>query len=130
MDPDLIVAAEAGDEVVGFGLTVPDLSQPLRLAYPRPGTPEALTLLKMMWHWKVRRRVDWIRIIALGVLPEYQGMGVDALMYLETAKAAFPKGYKMAEMSWILEVNEKMNRPIVALGGEVYKRYRLYEKNL
>jgi GNAT superfamily N-acetyltransferase len=130
VDPDLIVAAEAGDEVVGFGLTVPDLSQPLRLAYPRPGTPEALTLLKMMWHWKVRRRVDWIRIIALGVLPEYQGMGVDALMYLETAKAAFPKGYKMAEMSWILEVNEKMNRPIVALGGEVYKRYRLYEKNL
>jgi GNAT superfamily N-acetyltransferase len=130
IDPDLIVAVEAGDEVVGFGLTLPDLSQPLRLAYPRPGVPEALTLAKLMWHWKVRRKVDWLRIIALGVLPEYQGMGVDALMYLETARAAFPKGYKMAELSWILETNEKMNRPIVALGGEVYKRYRMYEKTL
>jgi hypothetical protein len=51
-------------------------------------------------------------------------------MYLETAKRAAPKGYKWAEMSWILETNDMMNRSIRMLGGEVYKTYRMYEKRV
>lgn len=128
IDPDLVIVVECEGEPVGFGLTFPDLNEPLRLAYPRPSTPEAWTMLKMLWHWKVRRRHDWLRVFALGVLPEFRGKGVDGLMYLETAKAAVPKGYKYAEMSWILENNEMMNRAIRSLGGTVYKTYRLYEK--
>jgi GNAT superfamily N-acetyltransferase len=128
IDPDLVIVVECEGEPVGFGLTLPDMNEPLRLAYPRPSTPEALTMLKMLWHWKVRRRHDWLRVIALGVLPEFRGKGVDGLMYLETAKAAVPKGYKYAEMSWILESNEMMNRAIRMLGGTVYKTYRVYEK--
>ena len=130
IDPDLVVVVEHQGEVVGFGLTLPDLNQPLRLAYPRPGTPETLTMLKLAWHWKVRRRVNWLRVFALGVLPDYRGMGVDGLMYRETAKNAIPKGYTFAEMSWILENNEMMNRAIRSIGGKVYKTYRLYEKPL
>jgi len=130
LDPDLIIIVERGGEPVGFGLTLPDLNEPLRLAYPRPAVPESLTMLKMLWHWKVRRRHEWLRVFALGVLPEFRGMGVDGLMYLETAKSAVPKGYKYAEMSWILESNVMMNRAIRSLGGTVYKTYRMYEKAL
>jgi GNAT superfamily N-acetyltransferase len=130
IDPELVVIVEADGEIVGFGLTLPDLSEPLRLAYPRPGFPEALTMLRLLWHWKVRRRVQWIRVFALGVLPEYRGQGVDALMYLETAKSALRRGYQRAEMSWILENNMMMNRGIRFMGGEVYKTYRMYEKRL
>jgi GNAT superfamily N-acetyltransferase len=130
LDPDLVVIVECKGEVAGFGLTLPDLNQPLRLAYPRPGTNETITMLKLAWHWKVRRQLDWMRVFALGVLPEYRGMGVDALMYLETAKAAFKKGYKWAEMSWILENNDMMNRAIQMLGGRIYKTYRMYEMEL
>jgi GNAT superfamily N-acetyltransferase len=130
IDPELVVIVEADGEMVGFGLTLPDLSEPLRMAYPRPGTPEAFTMLKLIWNWKVRRRVKWIRVFALGVLPEFRGQGVDALMYLETAKSAIRRGYRMAEMSWILENNMMMNRGIRFMGGEVYKTYRVYEKRL
>jgi GNAT superfamily N-acetyltransferase len=130
VDPELVVIVEADGETVGFGLTLPDLSEPLRLAYPRPGTPEALTMLKLLWHWKARRQVRWIRVFALGVLPEYRGQGVDALMYLETARSAIQRGYEKAEMSWILENNMMMNRGIRFMGGEVYKTYRMYEKRL
>jgi len=130
LDPDLIIIVERDDEPVGFGLTLPDLNEPLRLAYPRPSMPESLTMLKMLWHWKVRQRHGWLRVFALGVLPEFRGMGVDGLMYLETAKSAVPKGYKYAEMSWILESNDMMNRAIRSLGGTVYKTYRMYEKAL
>jgi GNAT superfamily N-acetyltransferase len=130
VDPELVVIVEADGETVGFGLTLPDLSEPLRLAYPRPGSPEALTMLKLLWHWKVRRQVRWIRVFALGVLPKYRGQGVDALMYLETARSAIQRGYEKAEMSWILENNMMMNRGIRFMGGEVYKTYRMYQKRL
>ncbi|MEW6568471.1 MAG: GNAT family N-acetyltransferase [Chloroflexota bacterium] len=130
IDPDLVVIVERDGKMVGFGLTLPDLNQPLHKAYPRPGTPELATMLKLLWHWKVMKRVDWLRVFALGVLPEYRGQGVDALMYYETAKSAFRKGYKWCEMSWILENNVMMNRAIQFLGGKVYKTYRFYEKRL
>jgi GNAT superfamily N-acetyltransferase len=130
LDPDIVVMVEQDGEPMGFGLSLPDLNQPLLKAYPRPGTPEALTMLKLLWHWKVRGGVDWMRVFALGVLPEHRGTGVDALMYIETAKLARERGYRWAEMSWILENNDMMNRSIQLLGGEVYKTHRMYEKNV
>lgn len=130
IDPDLVVLVEREGKTIGVSLSLPDLNAPLRLAYPRPGQPEALTMAKLLWHWKVRKQYDWVRVFALGVLPEYRGMGVDALMYYETAKRAGPKGYRMAEMSWILETNDMMNRAIRMLGGQVYKTYRMLQKEL
>ncbi len=129
LDPSVTFFVELDGEAIGFGLPLPDLNQPLHLAYPKPTSPEALTMVKMAWHWKVRRKVDWLRVFAMGVLPEYRGVGVDALIYLETAKAALRKGYKWAEMSWILENNEMMNRSIELLGGKIYKTYRMYQKH-
>jgi hypothetical protein len=67
-------------------------------------------------------------VAILGVLNQYRGNGVDAMMYYETAKAAAKKGYKFAEASWILETNDMMNRPIEMMGGKIYKTYRIYEK--
>jgi GNAT superfamily N-acetyltransferase len=130
IDPDLVLFVEYEGEVIGASLTILDLNQPLKLAYPRPGTPEIFTMLKLLWHWKVRKQVTWVRILALGVLPEYRGVGVDALMYLETAKTAARKGYPMGESSWILEDNDMMTRAAEMLGGVVYKTYRMYQKQV
>ena len=69
-------------------------------------------------------------MFALGVVPEWHGRGIDALLYYETAKALFAKGYKRAEMSWILENNMMMNRAVQFFGGIPYKRYRIYQKAL
>lgn len=129
LDPHVVFFVELEGKAIGFGLSLPDLNQPLHLAYPTPGGIEALTMAKLAWHWKVRGKVDWLRVFALGVLPEFRGSGVDALMYIETARAALRRGYKWAEMSWILENNEMMNRSIQMMGGEIYKTYRMYEKS-
>jgi len=130
LDPDLIFIADVDGETVGFSLPLPDLNQPLRQAYPRPETSEWWTKLKLLWYWKVRRSVTWLRVFAMGVLPEYRHRGIDALFYYETAKAALAKGIRHAEMSWILENNHMMNRGIQMMGGQVYKTYRFYEKAL
>lgn len=130
VDTDLVFIAEVEGKPVGFSLTLLDLNEPLRLAYARPNTPKWWTLAKFAWHWKVRKQVSWIRVFAMGVLPEYRVRGIDALFYYESAKAAMKKGIMNAEMSWILESNDKMNEIIRSLGGEVYKTYRFYEKEL
>ncbi|MCK4489813.1 MAG: GNAT family N-acetyltransferase [Anaerolineales bacterium] len=130
LDPDLVFLAEKDGKTVGFSLTLPDLNEPLRLAYPKPNTPEWWTMAKLVWQWKIRRKVSWMRVFALGVIPEYRNLGIDALFYFKTAQAALKKGIKMAEMSWILDNNDLMNKPIIAMGGEVYKTYRYYEKDL
>jgi len=128
LDPDLTLVGEVDGKPIGVSITLPDVNQPLRIAYPSPDTPEWLTMLKLVWNWKVRSQVTWLRVLILGVLPEYRARGVDALFYYETAKAAMKKGIKYAEMSWILENNYAISRPIEVLGGKVYKTYRFYEK--
>ncbi len=130
IDPDFVPILERDGEPVAFGIALPDLNQPLLRAYPRPGTPEWLTLLKMLWHWKVRPKMNWVRAWALGVLPEAQGLGLESLLLLDMSETAHRKGYTHGEMSWILENNEKVQKSLALFGAEIYKTYRIYNKPL
>ena len=130
IDPDMAFIAEKDGKTVGFSITLPDVNQALHAAYPKPTTPEWWTMIKLVWNWKIAKKITWVRVLVLGVLPEYRKLGIDALMYYKSATAAAKKGIKSGEMSWILDNNDSMNRPIIAMGGEVYKTYRFYEKSL
>jgi len=130
IDPELALLVERDGKPVALGLALPDLNEPLRKAYPRPGMPEPITLLKLMWHWKVRGNIKWVRAWALGILPEYQGQGLESILFLKLAEAARRGGYEFSEASWILEDNDKVNRSIQMLGAKVYKTYRIYQKSL
>jgi GNAT superfamily N-acetyltransferase len=126
IDPDLVLIAETLDGApIGMSITLPDLHQALK----RSGGGHMLPfgLLKFLWH---KRKVDQVRLWGMGVIEEYRGRGIDALFYIETARAALAKGYKRIEGSWILESNTMMNRIIERLGGRRYKTYRIYEKSL
>ncbi|MGH2621374.1 MAG: N-acetyltransferase [Anaerolineales bacterium] len=130
IDPELALILEKEGRMVGFAIALPDLNQPLRLAYPRPGTPEFLTLAKLLWHWKVRKAPTWVRVWALGIVPEYLGQGLEALVLSELVETAYRKGYQFGEMSWILETNDKVQRTVELMHGKVYKTYRVYQKPL
>jgi GNAT superfamily N-acetyltransferase len=125
LDPDLVLLAEINGEPIGFSLTVPDVNQ----AFKGTGGYLIPALVRVL-AFRLLRRFTWLRVIAMGVTKEHRMRGIAGMMYLETARAALPKGYKMAEMSWILESNVAMNADIKMLCGEVYKTYRVYEKAL
>jgi hypothetical protein len=128
IDPDLVYIAEIDGKPAGISLGIPDMHQAVIKARPQPNTWSLpLTLVKVLWH---RSKIDTFRLMIMGVVPEYRTLGIDALFYVETARAAFAKGYEFCEMSWILESNDMMNRIIERLGGQVYKTYRVYEKPL
>ncbi|MFW5942696.1 MAG: N-acetyltransferase family protein [Chloroflexota bacterium] len=126
MDPELVFVVEREGEAMGFSITLPDVNQPLRRI--RPGPSRLSSYLGAARMYLQRYNTDLVRVMALGVVEQFRARGVDALLYYETARAAERRGYKYAEASWILETNENMNRPIKAMGAEVYKKHRVYEK--
>ena len=130
MDPDLLLVVEAKGEPIGVSLTLPDLNDPLRHAYPKPGTPEWLTLAKFMFNYKVRKTQKYIRVLIMGVLPKYRLSGIDALLMAQTAETGMKKGYTLGEASWILENNVPMRQGLENIGWKVYKTYRIFEKAL
>jgi GNAT superfamily N-acetyltransferase len=125
LDEDFACVAETADgEVAGVCLSLPDFNQVLDKINGR--------LLPFGWLTALRaqRRIDEIRVFALGVKPSYQHTGVAAALYRDVWEAVGRRGITRAETGWILETNEPMNRAMEALTGRIVKRYRIYERLL
>ncbi|GAC1441291.1 MAG: GNAT family N-acetyltransferase [Solirubrobacteraceae bacterium] len=124
LDENWAMIAERKDtgEVVGAALTLPDFNQVLAHLNGR--------LLPFGWlkalYW--RRKIDKVRVFALGVKPEYQHTGVAARFYEMHFDAAERTPQKGGEMGWILETNKAMNRAMEGMGGEIVRRFRCYER--
>jgi GNAT superfamily N-acetyltransferase len=113
--------AEIEGKPVAFSLVLPDINEALR---GTGGRLLPLGLFKLLLH-KPKR----MRLIALGILPEYQGRGLDALLYAESFWRGQSK-YNTGEFGWTLESNEAITNGMKALGALPYKRYRIFEKRL
>ncbi len=122
--PELLIMAEVDGRPAGFFMAVPDYNQVLSRINGRLGPIE---LVKFLWY---SRRISDIRVLTLGVKEEFRKKGIEGLLYLESFKAARKKGYKRAEMSWILEDNVLMRKGCEVMGGKLYKKYRIYEKGI
>lgn len=123
VDPDLVFIAEVEGKAVGFILSLPNINQALKFTN---GRLFPTGLIKLLWHTKVKNKVDSLRIVTMGIIPEYRKRGLDNLFYLETFNIGPTKGYYWGEMSWILEDNAMMLRAAENMGGKPYKRYRMY----
>lgn len=119
-----MIAEDANGEVAGAALTLPDINQVLAGMNGR--------LLPFGWLRFLlgKRKIDRVRVFALGVKNEHQHTGVAAALYIRHLENATPDGIWGGECGWILEVNDAMNRAMEGMGGRVVKRYRLYEREL
>jgi hypothetical protein len=70
----------------------------------------------------------------LGIKKELRGVkkygALSLAMYVELSRRGYERGYKWGELSWTLEDNHPMNLGIKAMGARVYKKYRVFEKEL
>ena len=117
--------AELDGEPVGVSIAIPDANQVLMHLN---GRLFPLGWLKALWY---ARKVTGTRLLVLGVVQEHRGRGIEAILMLETLKAAVLNGYQSIEMSWILENNDMMNRIVLnagePYGAHVYRTYRMYQ---
>jgi GNAT superfamily N-acetyltransferase len=122
--PWFMIAEDADGKTVGMAITIPDVNQVLKKMNGR--------LLPLGWWHYLRKRsaIDRCRVGFLGVKPAYQHTGVAAGLYAEHFDMAEVTRVKGGEMGWILETNKAMNRAMEAMGGEIVKKYRVYERSL
>lgn len=129
VDPDIIFFVYKDGQPVAAGLPLPDLNQALHRAYPRPDVPEWWTMLKLFYYWKVRKVVTTVRAFAGGVIEDYRGQGLHALMIVEGLQRCVNR-YQSVEVSWVLESNVPMRQTAAHMGAKLYRTYRIYQKAL
>jgi GNAT superfamily N-acetyltransferase len=124
LDESWAFIAERDGEVLGASLTLPDINQATREMNGR--------LLPFGWlrYLLGRRKIDRVRVFALGVKPEFQHTGIAARFYVRHVETAKVAPQDKGDQGWILETNEPMNRAMEGMGGKIVKKYRLYEKSL
>jgi hypothetical protein len=67
----------------------------------------------------------------MGILPEFQGMGGNALLYYEMALTTFGfKQFEHVEMTQVAETTKQMRADLKNLNGVEYKNHRVYRRNV
>jgi len=127
VDPDLVFLAFIDDEPAGFLLALPDYNPVLK---KMNGKLFPTGLLKFLYYTKLNKIIKSLRVLTMGVVHKYQKLGLDAIFFVDIFKAGPQKGYKWAEMSWILERNKLMIKAVENMNAKPYKKYRIYEKPL
>ena len=122
---DFVFFVEVKGKTAGFLIALPDINQ--SLIHNKSGN-----ILTGVYHLLTKKKkITLLRNIVLGVLPDFQNLGIDAAMYHEIGLRSLPKGITRGEASWILEDNPKMIRGLTQImQGEHYRTYRIYEKAL
>jgi hypothetical protein len=124
VEPSLVLFGEIKGELVGFALVMLDYNYIFKQIN---GRLFPFGFLKLFTQ---KKKIKWSRIITLGIIPEFQKKGLDAVFYWDIVNRAHKIGIDLGEASWILEDNEMMNRGAEVMNGEIYKKYRVYEKDI
>jgi hypothetical protein len=131
-NPNLAFYVFVEDEPAAFVVGVEDMNQAFHYAYPKPGEPEFFTLLKVLWHWKIRPKVNRVRFPLAGVSGKHQSTAVIAVgmwAFFETLVLHNPK-WHLYDGGWVLEDNNDMNTMLRNLTVDEGRVYHIYQKSL
>lgn len=118
-----IVTSEKG-ELLAFVLAMPDINEGIRRARGRL-FPTGLFKIIM-----TSRKTKMLVMLLGAVKDEYRNSGLDALMGVRILEEAQAQGMKIIDSHLVLERNAKMRAEYERMGGEVYKKYRIFQKEL
>jgi len=111
------------DEIVGFLFAFPDVSVALQRANGRLFPFGLIDILIEM------KRTKTISGNGMGILPEFQGKGGNALLYYEMGKTVFGfHQFEHVEMTQVAETTRQMRADLQNLNGVEYKNHRVYRK--
>lgn len=125
IDPKLVMIAEYKGSPIGFSLALPNYNEIFRKI--PSGKLFPFGLFTFLFN---KNKIKSLRAITLGVTKAYQTSGIGGMLILETIRRGLSAGYNSAEMSWVLEDNELMNKGAVMVGGKIHKTYRVYQKQI
>jgi len=123
-EPSLVLFGEIDGKLIGAALVMLDYNQ---VFINMNGRLLPFNFLKLFTQ---KKKINWARILTLGIIPEFQKKGLDTVFYWEIVNRAAELGIYQGEASWVLEDNDMMNRGLELMNAERYKRYRIWEVEL
>jgi hypothetical protein len=124
-DYRLIKVIVHGEDVVGFLFAFPDLSAAMQRA---KGRLHPLSLADLLLDMK---RTKSVSVNGMGILPEYQGRGGNAILYVEMGHTLLDFGqFEHVEMTQVAESAVQMRADMKNLNGIEYKNHRVYRKSI
>lgn len=117
---------DANDELIAAGITMPSLSKALQKAKGR--------LLPFGWYHLAKalfiKRPKVLDLLLIGVKPEYQSKGVNALIFYDLVPTFKKMGFVYGESNPELELNKKVQAQWNAFESEQHKRRRAFKKQI
>ncbi|MEZ5558672.1 MAG: N-acetyltransferase [Pseudomonadales bacterium] len=127
---DFITIAEVDGEPAAFIVLLPNLNEAIA---DLNGRLLPFGWAKLLWRLKVRYP-STARVPLMGVRRRFHhtrfGPGLAFTVIKAAQDAAVRMGIGDVELSWILDDNMGMRNIIESIGGQVTKRYRMYDKPL
>ncbi|MDO9131202.1 MAG: hypothetical protein Q7U34_15180 [Anaerolineales bacterium] len=124
-DHRLIKLILHGEDIVGFLFAFPDVSAALQRAKGRLFPFGIVDILLEM------KRTKTVSGNGMGVLPEFQGTGGNALLYYELGKTVFDfYKFEFVEMTQVAETTKQMRADLKNLNGVEYKNHRVYRREV
>lgn len=123
VDEKLIWIAYHEGNPVGILLCFPDVNQILK---HMNGKINLFNMIRFIY-LKKRKTMTRIKGLVMGVIPKYQGLGLESALFFHLHKELVKKPhYREIELSWVGDFNPKMRRTFVTTGGYPAKKYITY----
>ncbi len=120
------VVEDANNEIVAVGISMPSIARALQKAKGK--------LFPFGWYHLAKalffKRSDILDLLLVGVKPEYQSKGVNALLFADLIPTYIKMGFSYGETNPELEGNDKVQSQWKYLDSETHKRRRCYHKAL
>jgi hypothetical protein len=128
--PELTTVVEIDGEPAAFSIALPNVNEAIADLH---GKLFPFGFAKLIYRLKFGG-VKSARLVLLGIRKKYRHVrkyaGLSAYMYVQMHEGAKKKGIEWGELGWTLEDNGPMNAGIRMMGGQICKRYRVYERPL
>lgn len=126
MDEKIIWFAYHDNEPIAFFVNLPELNQIFKHIN---GKLDLIGKIKFLYHKKMGACSKMVGA-AFGVVPEYQGRGIESAIVIALTTYVWEKNapYVDFEMNWIGDFNPKMMRIAENVGGSIYKTHITYRK--
>ena len=118
---------DENDKLVGAGLSMPSLSKALQKAKGKLFPFGWYHLAKVLY---LHHYGECLDLLLVGVKPEYQNKGVNALLFYDLIPTYYNLGFKYAESNVELETNDKVQAQWSYFNHEVHKRRRAFIKEI
>ena len=123
----LTVVENAEGEIIGVGVCIPSMSRAVQKAKAKLFPFGWWYIVQELW---IKRKHQILDMLLVGVLPEYQDKGANALFFADLIPATIRYGYEWAETHPQLEDNLPSQMQWKNLDCIIHKRRAVFEKSI